>query len=220
MKTALSLIFRTTRACAGEGGRVAVLMSLSHAAHAHHAMGGRTPSTLFEGLLSGLAHPVIGLDHFAFVVAIGLLAIGARSRLAVPALFVAMTLLGTALHLMRVDVAAVEALVALSVLAAGALLATNRLQPLALLLPLAALAGLLHGYAYGESIVGAESTPLVAYLIGFGLVQFAIASGARWLGGRLLAAADGAAALRVRRASAGAVCAIGMLYLGLAIYAA
>lgn len=137
-----------------------------------------------------------------------------------PALFVAMTLLGTALHLMRVDVAAVEALVALSVLAAGALLATNRLQPLALLLPLAALAGLLHGYAYGESIVGAESTPLVAYLIGFGLVQFAIASGARWLGGRLLAAADGAAALRVRRASAGAVCAIGMLYLGLAIYAA
>lgn len=220
MKTAPSLMFRTMRACAGAGGRVAALMSLAHAAHAHHAMGGRTPSTLFEGLLSGLAHPVIGLDHFAFVVAIGLLAIGARSRLAVPALFVATTLLGTALHLMRVDVAAVEALVALSVFAVGVLLATDRRQPLALLLPLAALAGLLHGYAYGESIVGAESTPLFAYLLGFGLVQFAIALAARGLGGRLLAAADGTAELRMRRTSAAAVCAIGMLYLGLALYAA
>jgi len=220
MKTALSSMLRTMRAYAGAGGLVAVLMSLSHTAQAHHAMGGRTPSTLFEGLLSGLAHPVIGLDHLAFVVALGLLAIGARSRLTIPALFVAMTLLGTGLHLMRVDVAAVEVLVALSVLAAGALLATNRRQPLALLLPLAALAGLLHGYAYGESIVGAESTPLAAYLLGFGLVQFAIALAARWAGARLLTAADGRAMLRVSRASAAAVCAIGMLYLGLALYAA
>jgi hypothetical protein len=29
-------------------------------ASAHHVMGGRTPSTFLEGLLSGLAHPVIG----------------------------------------------------------------------------------------------------------------------------------------------------------------
>jgi urease accessory protein len=31
-----------------------------------------------------------------------------------------------------------------------------------------------HGYAYGESIVGAEPTPLVAYLAGFTLIQLAI----------------------------------------------
>ena len=37
---------------------------------AHHALGGRIPSNFFEGFLSGLAHPVIGLDHLAFVVAI------------------------------------------------------------------------------------------------------------------------------------------------------
>ena len=41
-------------------------------AFAHHMMGGRTPSTFMEGLLSGLGHPVIGLDHFAFLVAIGI----------------------------------------------------------------------------------------------------------------------------------------------------
>jgi len=212
---------RTVFASALRGGvPAAVLVCIANPAYAHHAMGGRTPSTFFEGLLSGLAHPVIGLDHFAFVVAIGLLAIGATRRIAVPASFVAMTLLGTGLHLWRVDVAPIEALVAVSVLAAGVLLATSRRQPLGLLLPLAAIAGLLHGYAYGESIVGAESTPLVAYLLGFGLVQFGIAFAARWIGTRLVTAADDAALLRVTRASGAAVCAVGMLYLALALFAA
>ena len=38
-------------------------------AEAHHVMGGRMPSTFMEGLLSGLGHPVVGLDHLAFIVA-------------------------------------------------------------------------------------------------------------------------------------------------------
>src|SRR5438552_688041 len=36
-------------------------------AFAHHVMGGRTPATFMEGLLSGLAHPLIGPDHLAFL---------------------------------------------------------------------------------------------------------------------------------------------------------
>ena len=40
-------------------------------AHAHHMLGGRTPVTFMQGLLSGLGHPVIGIDHLAFVVAMG-----------------------------------------------------------------------------------------------------------------------------------------------------
>lgn len=35
-------------------------------------------------------------------------------------------------------------------------------------------AGYLHGYAYGESIIGAEETPLIAYLLGFSLMQYAL----------------------------------------------
>ena len=49
---------------------------LSSPAFAHHAMGGRLPSTFFEELLSGLAHPVIGLDHLSALIAIGLLSAG------------------------------------------------------------------------------------------------------------------------------------------------
>ncbi len=39
-------------------------------AFAHHGMDGETPATLTQGLVSGLAHPVIGLDHLAFVLAL------------------------------------------------------------------------------------------------------------------------------------------------------
>lgn len=37
--------------------------ALARPALAHHAMGNTTPNTFAEGLVSGLAHPIIGLDH-------------------------------------------------------------------------------------------------------------------------------------------------------------
>src|SRR5258706_16140641 len=40
---------------------------------AHHVMGGQVPVTFRDGLLSGLAHPIIGIDHFAAVVAVACL---------------------------------------------------------------------------------------------------------------------------------------------------
>ncbi|VEP17320.1 hypothetical protein H1P_590012 [Hyella patelloides LEGE 07179] len=42
---------------------------------AHHPFDGRTPASFVEGFLSGLGHPIVGLDHFAFVIAVGLLAV-------------------------------------------------------------------------------------------------------------------------------------------------
>ena len=51
-------------------------------------MDGETPTTLYEGLVSGLAHPVIGLDHLAFIVAAGLIAAVAGMSLFAPLLFV------------------------------------------------------------------------------------------------------------------------------------
>lgn len=41
---------------------------------AHHPMDGAVPTSAWEGLLSGLAHPVLGLDHLAFLIAAALLA--------------------------------------------------------------------------------------------------------------------------------------------------
>jgi urease accessory protein len=41
-------------------------------------------------------------------------------------------------------------------------------------------AGIFHGYAYGESIIGAETTPLVAYMAGFACIQYSVAVGIAW----------------------------------------
>jgi len=41
--------------------------------------------------------------------------------------------------------------------------------------------GALHGYALAEAIVGAERTPLSAYLDGLAVIQYAIAVAAWWV---------------------------------------
>ena len=65
-------------------------------AFAHHVMGGRMPATFAEGLLSGLGHPVIGLDHFAAVVAVGCLAAAHRAGAALAIGFVVAMMAGVA----------------------------------------------------------------------------------------------------------------------------
>lgn len=37
--------------------------------------------------------------------------------------------------------------------------------------------GLFHGYGYGGAVVGAENTPILAYLMGFSLIQAALMLG-------------------------------------------
>ncbi len=141
------------------------LCALARPALAHHAMDGRLPSTPWEGLLSGLAHPVIGLDHLAFILGVGIWSALAGLRWTAPIVFVLGTLAGCALHLGSVDLPFGEGLVALSLLVAGAgLLLVPRAQP-GVLSALLAVAGVLHGYAYGESIVGAQSGALGALFL-------------------------------------------------------
>ena len=155
---------------------------------AHHATGGQTPDNFLNGFLSGLAHPVIGLDHLAFVVASGLIAVGMEQGLLIPIAFVIATLIGTGIHLQGINLLFPEGIVALSVVIFGLILTLKKglqnhsnLYTIALA-TLAMIAGIFHGYAYGESIIGARVAALVAYLIGFTVIQLAIASGAFFLG--------------------------------------
>jgi urease accessory protein len=146
-------------------------------AFAHHMMGGHTPETFMQGLLSGLAHPIIGLDHFAFLAAIGI-AVGAFGlHLLLPVAFVAAMALGVGIHVVGIAVPAAEVVVAASVVLAGLLLARGRPLSVATWAALFVVAGLFHGYALGESIYGAERAPLAAYLIGLAAIQSAVAIG-------------------------------------------
>ena len=173
------------------------LMTVS--ASAHHVMGGKIPTTFAEGFLSGLGHPVIGPDHLAFLLAIGV-AVGVGGlNLVLPLLFVVASAIGVTLHVNGVNLPGAEIVVAVSVLFAGFLIARGRALPVSLWAILFAAAGLFHGYAFGESIFGAERSPLHAYLLGLIIVQSALTVGTALFVRRR---ADGVSAIAPRLAGA------------------
>ena len=179
-------------------------------ASAHHVMDGALPATFMQGLLSGIGHPVIGLDHFAFVVALGVAAAFMRTVWAPPLAAVAGMAAGCLLAVGSVTLPMVEPIVALSVLLLGGMVLFGRRLPASAGAALFAFAGLFHGAAYGAAVIGAETTSIAAYLIGFSAVQMAIALAAALLV-RSVWKAGSAAAVQPRLA--GAVCAgIGLVF--------
>lgn len=156
-----------------------LLLIAASPAFAHHPMGGMTPETFGQGLLSGFGHPIIGPDHFAFLIVAMLLtaALKGTARYIVPLAFIGATIAGTVIHLGAANIPMAESLIALSVII-GAVLVITRSYPGALVLAaIFAGSGILHGYAYGEAIIGAEATPLMSYLFGFAFIQYAIIVG-------------------------------------------
>ena len=153
----------------------ATLIAMAEPALAHHVMGGLMPLNALQGFLSGLGHPIIGVDHFAAVIAVGFVAAAHGEGIRLIAGFVIAMMIGVAFHAAGVTIAASEILVAVSVIVLGA---TIQLMPgigVNTALSLFATAGLINGYALGESITGAEQAPFLAYLAGLAIVQFAVA---------------------------------------------
>jgi urease accessory protein len=171
-------------------------------AAAHHPVGGATPDSLVHGLLSGLGHPVIGPDHLAFLVTVALLAafhrpLALRGASTLAVLFAAAGTVGVVLRTAAPAFAGIEVLAAATVLAAGVALAFGRVPAALPGAVAAAVAGSIHGYAFGEAIVGAEATPLIAYLVGLAAAQGALLTVAFVAGRRLGVDAPG----RIRAAS-------------------
>jgi urease accessory protein len=196
--------------------RIAALLALAPIpALAHHPMGGTTPATLWQGFASGIGHPVIGLDHLAFLLAAGVLAATLPTGLGLLAVlgFVAGGFVGSLVHLAGIGLGPVEALVAVSVIAAGGALLW-RGAPAAALPAAFAAAGVIHGHAFAEAIIGAETGPLAAYLAALALAQGAIGVGTMLLARRL-----GDAAPRLHQATGAVAAALGAVFLVLALVA-
>ena len=138
---------------------------------AHHPFEGRLSESfsVLEGFFSGLAHPVLGVDHCLFLLSVGLAGI-ASARRWVPWLL-GVGLLGSLMGQFIPLVPGVEVFVGVSLIV-SAFVALGRLQP-SLMLPCA----LCHGYVLGQAMVGAEPTPLASYFVGLliaeGLVIYA-----------------------------------------------
>lgn len=177
-------------------------------AGAHHPMDGKTPTTLMDGLLSGFGHPVIGPDHFAFILAIGIAAALVHSGVALIGAFIAASTAGVLIHVGRLDVPLVEPLIASSVIAAGLAIAVGRGLGQPGWLALAAGAGLFHGYAFGEAVIGAELTVVGAYLVGLAIMSAAVAGGVMLVSGKMLPSGNLLDARR--RVAGGALSVVGL----------
>ncbi len=197
----------------------ALAVSISSPAFAHHLTGGQTPTTLVQGFLSGLAHPVIGADHLLFLIVSGVLVwmLDSASRYRAAALLVAGQLLGTSIHLSAISLPIVEAVIALSVVVAGGLLLARRRPSARQLAMLLVGAGTFHGYAFAEAIVGAETTPLAAYLVGLAVIQALVLMGISAALEAVELRSGAPLVARGQRFAGGIAVAGGMLFLALAL---
>lgn len=145
--------------------------------YAHHPTGGELPDSVLYGVLSGVGHPLIDLIHIVFILGVALLfALKPGSVAKRVVLFLAATWFGALGHLLGMDVQAAEALMAVGIIFAGLMLMLRQFAVLPGILALAAIAGIIHGFAYAEDIVGARTGPLMGYFFGFTFIQAVVMS--------------------------------------------
>jgi urease accessory protein len=119
------------------------------------------------GFLSGLSHPVSGLDHVLAMVAVGLWGaqLGAPAIWLLPVAFPMMMALGGLLGLSGVELPAVELGIALSAVMLGALILGAIRLPLAAALLVVGFFAVFHGHAHGTEMTAGQSA--ILYSIGF-----------------------------------------------------
>ena len=146
---------------------LAILALLPEAAHAHHLMHLlHLKPTPLTGLLSGLAHPVLGPDHLLFLLALSL--VGLRHRISWMLALLATGLGGSCLGLVLPGLPAAEALVSFSLVVVALILLAG--WDRRLLLPAIAL----HGYVLSGAVLGWNAAPIATYLIGLLISQGAL----------------------------------------------
>ncbi len=136
---------------------------------AHHpfGMGESSDLSAWQALASGIGHPLLGPDHLLFMLGITLVGLKKTKKWIIPLLVVGLS--GSAFVQLQplpdVLVTWAEALVSLSLVIEG-LIVLNFVNS-QWLLPMFAF----HGYLLGNTIVGAEPTPLIGYGLGLLLSQ-------------------------------------------------
>jgi len=150
------------------------------------------------GFITGVLHPVSGLDHVLAMVAVGLWGaqLGAPAIWVLPIAFPMMMATGGMLGLMGLRLPGVEYAIAASAILLGAVVMFSARPPLALASVLVAFFAIFHGHAHGTELAPGQSSLL--YSIGFvittgGLHATGIAIGTvhRWGWGQKLVRAAG-----------------------------
>jgi urease accessory protein len=119
------------------------------------------------GLVSGLLHPISGLDHVAAMVAVGIWGaqLGAPAIWVLPVTFPMVMALGGMLGLLGVGLPGVEVAIGLSALVLGVMVALEHRPDLRLAAILVGVFAIFHGYAHGTELADGQSG--LFYSIGF-----------------------------------------------------
>ena len=151
---------------------ITLIGCLTGPALAHHPTGGGTPETIGHGLLSGVGHPLVGIEHLMFLLGLaGVASLINGHRVGGGTMFVMTTVLGSLIHVSGLSLPWPHVVVSVSIIGAGVFLAMRWQPPRIILSPLGGLAGLWHGFAYGEAVIGAEPAVVGAYLVGLASIQ-------------------------------------------------
>ncbi len=119
------------------------------------------------GMLSGLTHPLFGMDHLLAMIAVGVIStqLGGKAVWQVPAIFVGFMIFGGLLAILGLALPAVEIGIASSVLVLGVAIAFSSKIPNIAAFAMIALFAIFHGHAHGSEM------PVIAnfalYAIGF-----------------------------------------------------
>ncbi len=129
------------------------------------------------GFLTGLAHPVSGLDHVLAMIAVGLWGaqLGAPALWLLPVTFPLVMAFGGLLGLLGIPRPGVEVGIALSALALGLAVATSWRPPLAVAALLVAAFAVFHGHAHGTELPEGQSglTYSIGFVVATGLLHLA-----------------------------------------------
>lgn len=145
------------------------------------------------GFVTGLLHPVSGLDHVLAMVAVGLWGaqLGAPAIWLLPVTFPLMMAFGGFLGLVGVPLPGVEIGIATSAILLGTMVALQARPPLVLAALLVAFFAVFHGHAHGTELPAGQSGLLysVGFVVATGLlhaVGISIGLIHRWVAGRVL----------------------------------
>lgn len=131
------------------------------------AMAHEGSSLPYGSFVAGLAHPVLGVDHFLAMVSVGIVSaqIGGRAIWTVPGTFVTVMALGGLLGWLGVGLTSVEFGIAFSVLVLGIAIAADRKLPILAAMGAVAIFATFHGYAHGAEMPTVANP--VRYALGF-----------------------------------------------------
>lgn len=119
------------------------------------------------GFVSGLTHPIFGLDHVIAMVAVGLWGVflGRPAIYVLPIVFPLIMAFGGALGVLGIPIPAVEAGIATSAVVLGLLIAFAVRAPVPIATAIVGVFAVFHGHAHGTELP--ESASAAAYSVGF-----------------------------------------------------